>query len=192
MKCKVCEITIPRRLKGSGRQKKYCSIRCKRRRDVDQKRMKAKKLKPLCLVCKKKAVAYRRRKNCSHECSYVMILERNIPKTIPEILVNRIRKQVRRNLVTHVKGDTSYGAMKLLPYTPVELVNHLARDWPDGFPQDIENYDIDHIIPLNHYKQEGKLESVENIVKAFALENLRLITQHENRSKRTKVMGCGV
>ena len=91
-----------------------------------------------------------------------------------------------------MKGDAPYGAMRILPYTPVQLVNHLGRDWPNGFPKDIENYDIDHIIPLNHYKQEGELESVENIVKAFALENLRLITQHENRTKRAKVIECGV
>ena len=192
MKCKVCEITISKRPKGSGSQKKCCSMRCKRQRDADQRRVKAKKLKPLCVVCKKKPVAYRRRKYCSHECAYVMVLEANRPKNASEKLVDRMRKQVRRNLVTHVKGDTPYGAMRILPYTPVELVNHLARDWPNGFPEDIENYDIDHIIPLNHYKQEGKLESVENIVKAFALENLRLITQHENRTKRAKVIECGV
>ena len=192
MKCIICERVIPKRMRGSGKQKKYCSMRCKRQRDADQRRIKAAKLKPLCVVCKKKPIAYRRRKYCSHECSYVMILERNIPKTTSERLIDRIRKQVRRNLVTHVKGDIPYGAMRLLPYTPVELVNHLARDWPNGFPEDIENYDIDHIIPLNHYKQEGELESVENIVKAFALGNLRLITQHENRAKRAKVIECGV
>ena len=174
MKCVICERIIPKRMKGSGSQKICCSIRCK----------------PLCKVCKRKPVAYRRRSYCSHECSYVMILERNIPKTTSDRLVDRLRKQVRRVLIACVKG-TPYGALRLLPYTAVELINRLAEDWPDGFPEDIENYDIDHIIPINHYKQQGILENVEGVVECFALENLRLITQHENRTKRDKVIECG-
>lgn len=188
MKCVVCERIVPKRMRGSGRQKKYCSIRCKRQRDADRRRIKAAKLKPLCKVCNERPIAYRRRSYCSHECCRRFW---NKPKTASDRLVDRIRKQIRRNLVKHVKGNTPYGAMRLLPYTPIELVDHLARDWPDGFPQDIENYDIDHIIPINHYKQQGRLESVENIVECFALENLRLITQHENRSKRDRVIECG-
>ena len=110
-----------------------------------------------------------------------------------EILVRRMRTAVRAVVRKYLaEGEPkTYGCFKLLPYTPVEFIEHLAVDWPDGFPKDMENYHIDHIIPINHYKESGELETMENIVEAFALENLRLIPAFENLSKGAKVIPCG-
>ena len=110
-----------------------------------------------------------------------------------EILVRRMRTAVRAVMRKYLaEGEPkTYGCFKLLPYTPVEFIEHLAVDWPDGFPKDMENYHIDHIIPINHYKESGELETMENIVEAFALENLRLIPAFENLSKGAKVISCG-
>jgi len=110
-----------------------------------------------------------------------------------EALVRRLRTAVRGVVRRYLaEGEIRvYGCFKHLPYTPVEFIDNLAEDWPDGFPKDMENYHIDHIIPINHYKLEGKLETMEGIIEAFALENLRLIPAFDNLSKGAKVIPCG-
>ena len=51
------------------------------------------------------------------------------------------------------------------------------------FPKDIENYEIDHIIPLRTFN----LTNSEEVRKAFAPENLQWLTKYENRSKGGKL-----
>ena len=108
-------------------------------------------------------------------------------------LVRRLRTALRAVVRKHVGEEEikRSGCFRLLPYTPVEFIQHLAKDWPDGFPKDITNYHIDHITPINHYKQNGELETMENVVEVFSLENLRLIPAFENLSKGAKVIPCG-
>ena len=107
-----------------------------------------------------------------------------------EALVRRLRTAVR-GVVRRYLADgevRAYGCFKHLPYTPVEFIDSLAKDWPNGFPKDMENYHIDHVIPVNHYKEKGELETMEGIMKCFALENLRLISAFDNLSKGKKVI----
>ena len=60
------------------------------------------------------------------------------------------------------------------------IINHLKP-----FPENISNYDIDHIKPLCSFtfiKEDGSTD-LEEIKKAFAPENHQWLTAHENRSK---------
>ena len=105
-------------------------------------------------------------------------------------LVRRLRTALRAVVRKHVGEEEikRSGCFRLLPYTPVEFIQHLSKDWPNGFPKDMENYHIDHVIPVNHYKEKGELETMEGIMKCFALENLRLIPAFDNLSKGKKVI----
>jgi hypothetical protein len=107
-----------------------------------------------------------------------------------EALVRRLRTAVRGVVRRYlVEGEVrTYGCFRQLPYTPVEFIQHLSKDWPNGFPENITNYHIDHVIPVNHYKEKGELETMEGIMKCFALENLRLIPAFDNLSKGKKVI----
>lgn len=139
----------------------------------------------MCEHCEALPKGFYKKKYCD-ACSIVM----DGYLTANGALVKRVRSRIRKILRAFVKkGRIPEGEIfDHLGYTPVELVNHLAEDWPDGFPEDIENYHIDHIIPINHYKEQGKLESMEDIMECFALENLRLIPAKENLSKGFKVI----
>ncbi len=52
------------------------------------------------------------------------------------------------------------------------------------FPQEIQNYEIDHIIPLCAFNLTNSIE-VKN---AFSPENLRWLTKSENRSKGGRII----
>ena len=52
------------------------------------------------------------------------------------------------------------------------------------FPEDIKNYEIDHIMPLHSFNLENK----EEIKKAFNPSNLQWLTIEENRKKGGKII----
>ncbi|OGJ15717.1 hypothetical protein A3K73_03040 [Candidatus Pacearchaeota archaeon RBG_13_36_9] len=59
-----------------------------------------------------------------------------------------------------------------------ELIEHLKP-----FPKDIENWHIDHIIPLSHFN----LENPEEIKKAFTPENLQWLLASDNIKKGNRL-----
>ena len=204
--CITCGGRIPQeRMSARGTdQTKYCRDQCRTILYRDRKKIKDWKAQgftvikgqlKLCSHCKNPIPKERgkKAKYCGDRCRVDAQVYRR--KNIPtNNLCRRLRGQIRKVMIKHVDGGEikTYGSFRNLPYTPVEFIEHLAKDWPNGFPKDIENYHIDHIKPLNHYKLEGKLETEEDVVKAFALENLRLIPASENLSRPRKSKGTKV
>jgi len=193
--CITCGGRIPQeRMSARGTdQTKYCRDQCRTILYRDRKKIKDWKAQgftvikgqlKLCSHCKNPIPKERgkKAKYCGDRCRVDAQVYRR--KNIPtNNLCARLRKAVRKVMIKHLDGGGIKGSFRNLPYTQVEFIEHLAKDWPNGFPKDIENYHIDHIKPLNHYKLEGKLETEEDVVKAFALENLRLISASENLSR---------
>jgi len=176
------------------KQAQFCAD-CLITRRIIRRRKKYALDRKICECCKEKPKGFGKTRYCD-ECSVFMHGPGRVRRTFTtlQLMEKRLACQIRRILRLYVKEErvrmSEY--FDRLGYTPVEFLNHLAEDWPDGFPEDIENYHIDHIIPINHYKLEGELENMEDIVKCFALENLRLIPAFDNLSKGKKVIECGV
>ena len=187
--CKVCELPH-----NKARVAQFCAD-CLTERILVRRRKKYAQERKICECCKEKPKEFNNTRYCV-ECSEFMHGPGRVrrPFTTEQLMEKRLTCQIRRILRVYVKEErvSMSEYFDHLGYTPVEFLNHLARDWPDGFPEDIENYHIDHIIPKNHYKEQGMLESMEDIVKCFALENLRLIPAFDNLSKGKKVIECGV
>ncbi len=59
------------------------------------------------------------------------------------------------------------------------IIEHLKP-----FPKDIQNYHVDHIVPLSMWD----LNNPENIKKAFAPENLQWLTIHQNIWKNNRLV----
>ena len=63
-------------------------------------------------------------------------------------------------------------------------------DWKDvieslkPFPEDLKNFEIDHIIPLHTFD----LTNADEVKKAFAISNLRWLTKEDNRRKSGKIL----
>jgi len=61
-----------------------------------------------------------------------------------------------------------------------KIIEHLKP-----FPKDIENYEVDHIVPLSWFD----FNNPEEIKWAWAPENHQWLTKEENRSKSNNFMG---
>ena len=63
------------------------------------------------------------------------------------------------------------------------IIEHLSP-----FPKDIENYDIDHVVPLSWFDHDN----LEEIKWAWAPENLQWLTREENRSKGNRYISVNI
>ena len=60
------------------------------------------------------------------------------------------------------------------------IIEHLKP-----FPKDIENYEVDHVVPLSWFD----FNNLEEIKWAWAPENHQWLTIEENRNKSDRFMG---
>jgi hypothetical protein len=77
---------------------------------------------------------------------------------------------------------------KLVDYTKDDLIKHLKSTIPEGYNwQDFidAKLEIDHIIPIKAFK--FKTPEDEEFKQCWSLDNLRLITKEENKSKYTRI-----
>lgn len=88
-----------------------------------------------------------------------------------------------------LKNKSGWGWESYVGYTLKDLVSRLKDVLPEGYTW--QNYldgklEIDHILPISafNYSEPNNYEFQE----CWALENLRLITPKENRSKGSKVL----
>ena len=110
------------------------------------------------------------------------------------LLNNRIRlslKQSREHKKNKVKTNKEYynKYFSVLDYSPEDLVEHIERQWIEGW--DWNNYGevwvVDHIYP--HSKLPYDSIEHPNYKKAWALRNLRPLSKEDNSSKSDKVLG---
>jgi hypothetical protein len=85
----------------------------------------------------------------------------------------RLRNLLYQALKTYTKNGKTFSSKKYgINYN--KLIEQLKP-----FPKNIEKFNIDHIKPLCSFN----LEDIEEIKKAFAPENLRWISEKENKQK---------
>ena len=93
-----------------------------------------------------------------------------------------ITDRLRRSLHHALSKDSKTGKVmssKKYEIDYKEIIEHLKP-----FPENIKNFDIDHIIPLHLFD----LTNPENVKKAFSPSNLQWLTREENRRKSGKLM----
>ena len=113
-------------------------------------------------------------------------------------LYKNVRARVRQSLKefgehkkNKVKTNKEYynKYFSVLNYSPEDLVEHIERQWIEGW--DWNNYGevwvIDHIYP--HSKLPYDSIEHPNYKKAWALRNLRPLSKEDNSSKSDKVLG---
>jgi len=136
---------------------------------------------------KKKIKEYRKKYNLKPSVRKKRIIhdrekyERNpqikIYKTINAYIKNCIRRYVRDGELKIVNSTYNF-------YTIVYGINiYEIIDYLKPFPKDIENYEIDHIIPITKFDLTDK----EQIKKAYQKTNLQLLTSHDNKKKVAKI-----
>ena len=113
-------------------------------------------------------------------------------------LYKNVRARVRQSLKefgehkkNKVKTNKEYynKYFSVLDYSPEDLVEHIERQWIEGW--DWNNYGevwvVDHIYP--HSKLPYDSIEHPNYKKAWALRNLRPLSKEDNSSKGAKVLG---
>ena len=97
---------------------------------------------------------------------------------IQYVIIDRLRRSLNHALTKYSKKGK---IMKSIKY---------GIDWKivieklKPFPEKIENYEIDHIIPLCSFD----MDDPEQIKKSFSPENLQWLTRTENRRKGGKII----
>lgn len=91
-------------------------------------------------------------------------------------IADRLRRSLRHALTKYSKtGKTMRSKKYGLKFA--EIFEKLKP-----FPQNLSDYDIDHIIPLRIFD----LNNIEQVKRAFAPNNLQWLTMRENRKKSGK------
>jgi hypothetical protein len=93
-----------------------------------------------------------------------------------------IADRLRRSLNHAMKKYSETGKImssKKYGINWIEIIENLKP-----FPEKIENFEIDHIIPLKNFNLTRK----EEVAKAFDSSNLQWLTKEENRRKSAKVL----
>ena len=93
-------------------------------------------------------------------------------------IANRLRRSLNHALTKYSKTGKIMNSKKY-GIKWEKIINSL-----EPFPEDIENYEIDHIKPLHSFNLENK----EEIEKAFNSLNLQWLTIEENRKKSGKII----
>tara|TARA_R110000796_G_scaffold8930_3_gene30737 strand:+ start:4002 stop:4613 length:612 start_codon:yes stop_codon:yes gene_type:complete len=113
--------------------------------------------------------------------------ERNRRATSPGY---RLRQSTSVAISIYLKSNGSYktgSCWSVLPYTPEELIEHLAKQFRDGMT--LDNYgsvwEVDHIFPQSLLLYDSY--DHPNFARCWALDNLQPLTLFENRSKGNKV-----
>ena len=100
-------------------------------------------------------------------------------------LDNKISSKIRRSL----KGKKNYKKWEtLVGYTKVDLIKRLKYTLPQGYTwQDFLDgkLHIDHIIPISAFNYNTS--DNPDFKRCWALTNLRLLTEKENRIKGNKL-----
>lgn len=91
-------------------------------------------------------------------------------------IADRLRRSLRHALTKYSKKRKIMNSKKY-GIDWKEIIDHLKP-----FPENLRNYEIDHIIPLRTFN----LTNDNEIKRAFSSQNLRWLTKAENRSKGGK------
>ena len=96
-------------------------------------------------------------------------------------LYRKLNRQIRRCIIRYIRdGKLNLGIITIDTYKILygldlyEIINHLKP-----FPKDIENYELDHIIPIIKFDLTNK----NQIKKAYEKTNLQLISPIKNKIK---------
>lgn len=93
-------------------------------------------------------------------------------------IADRLRRSLNHALTKYSKTG------KIISSKKYGLNWELLIDHLKPFPDKLNNFEIDHIIPLHSFN----LDNPEQIKKAFAPENLQWLTRSENRIKSGKII----
>ena len=93
-------------------------------------------------------------------------------------IADRLRKSLR-HAMTHYSKTGKIKSSKKYGINWGEVIKSLKP-----FPEDLRNFEIDHIIPLHAFN----LENPEDIKRAFSPSNLQWLTREENRRKSGKLI----
>lgn len=93
-------------------------------------------------------------------------------------IIDRLRRSLNHALTKYTKTGKIMSSKKY-GIDWKEVINRLK-----SFPENIEDYEIDHITPLHSFN----LEDYNEIKKAFAPSNLQWLTIKENRTKGGKII----
>jgi len=100
----------------------------------------------------------------------------------PENKIYRtINKQIRR-CITNIAKNNKYHIYDITDYRYKTLYGidlHKIIDHLKPIPKDIENYDLDHVIPITEFNLNKK----NDIQKAYDPKNLQLLKRRENKIK---------
>lgn len=88
-------------------------------------------------------------------------------------IANRLRRSLNHAL-TKYSSSGKIMSSKKYGIDWGEIIEHLKP-----FPKEIQNYEIDHIVPLHTFNLEDPAE----VKKAYPPENLRWLIKHQNREK---------
>ena len=203
--CSVCG----KEFKSISKFKKYCSLDCK---EKQKSLVKASLLKPkICLRCKDKQTLTPLHIYCE-SCNHIVLIEqynrhkersRNNSNKRYQIIKDDLEFKRKRNekyKIYHVnryKEDSQFAVavrLRNLLYQALKTYTKNGKTFSSKkygidynklieqlkpFPKNIETLNIDHIKPLCSFN----LENIEEIKKAFAPENLRWISEKENKQK---------
>jgi hypothetical protein len=103
------------------------------------------------------------------------VLRKNNPNFA---IAERLRKSLRHAL-TKYSDNGKMMSSKRYGINWKEVIEHLKP-----FPINIEDYEIDHIIPLHTFN----LTDIKEVKRAFSPENLQWLTKYENRSKGGRII----
>lgn len=115
--------------------------------------------------------------------------KRSQPKSEREILTNRIRSAICQTLKKRGSQKAGRSWTSLVGYTVEEMVAHLKRTLPAGWTwQDYLDgkMHLDHIIPIKVFNFRSSDD--HDFKRCWALKNLRLLPEAENRHKSAKLL----
>lgn len=103
-----------------------------------------------------------------------------------------LHRKVRCQVTQAFRGKVrSPGFFRHMPYTRMELAEHLLSTLPEGYTEDDacdgSKLHIDHIRPVSSFKLTGEID--DDFLECWALDNLRLLPAAENLSKSNKWHG---
>ena len=93
-------------------------------------------------------------------------------------IADRLRRSLHHALTKYSKTGKIMSSLKY-GINWKEIIENLKP-----FPENLENFEIDHIIPLHSFN----LCEIENIKKAFSPSNLQWLSREENRKKSGKII----
>lgn len=139
-------------------------------------------MKGYCEKNKEKRKAYGKKYYDEHKKERKAYANEHKKRRKKEDIDFKLKVNLSSRLLTAFKKYTKTGKImssKEYGINYKDIIEHLKP-----FPKDIENYDIDHVIPLSKFELTNK----EQVKRAFAPNNHKWLTKEANRSKGNKLV----